>query len=150
MDRRFALGAVLVVVLTAIAASVHAGRRDDPPGNDLRLVGTWKLVSARFGGQESDLPKQLKVLKQVTPAQMVWLRIKPDTGEVTAMAGGAYSLKGDDYTETPEYGIGDDFQVIRGKTHTFKCKLEGNKWHHTGKLANGLEIEEVWERVPAK
>jgi hypothetical protein len=148
--QRFALGAVLVLVLTAMAASVHAGRTDDPASSTARLVGTWKLVSARFGGQESDLPKQQKVLKHLTPVQMVWIRINPDTGQVTAMAGGSYSLKGDAYTETPEYGFGDDFQVVRGKTHSFTCKVEGDKWYHTGMLANGLKIEEVWQRVPPK
>ncbi len=150
MHRRYALGAALVLVLGALTASVGAGQPDSTASNAARLVGTWKMVSAKFGGQESDLPKQLKVLKHITPAQMVWVRVNPDTGVVTAMAGGAYSLKGDAYTETPDYGLGSDFQVVRGKTHSFTCKLEGDKWYHTGMLASGLTIEEVWQRVPPK
>ena len=150
MRRLYGPGAVLVCVLAAAVASVRASQPGSDASSAARLVGTWKLVSARFGGQESELPKQQKVLKHVTPAQMVWVRINPDTGTVTAMAGGGYTLKGDTYTETPEYGFGSDFQVIQGKTHTFTCKIDGDRWNHTGMLANGLKIEEVWQRVPPK
>lgn len=37
-----------------------------------------------------------------------------------------------------------DFATVKGKTHAFTCKVEGNKWYHIGKLATGLTIEEVW------
>ena len=40
--------------------------------------------------------------------------------------------------------------VANRKTRVFKCKVEGSKWSHTLKLAGGLEIEEVWERVKKK
>ena len=46
--------------------------------------------------------------------------------------------------------LGDTFDLIKGKAQTFKCKVEGNKWHHDGKLSNDLTIEEVWERVERK
>jgi hypothetical protein len=31
----------------------------------------------------------------------------------------------------------------KGKTHSFKWKIEKNKWYHSGKLDNGLAIDEV-------
>jgi hypothetical protein len=65
-------------------------------------------------------------------------------------AGGPFTLKGDDYEETPEYGFSEDFNLIKGKPQSFKAKIEGNKWYHDGKLSNGLTIEEVWERVEKK
>jgi hypothetical protein len=40
--------------------------------------------------------------------------------------------------------------VIGGKTHSFTCKIEGDRWFHNGKLASGLTIEEVWEREDPK
>jgi hypothetical protein len=86
------------------------------------------------------------MLKHVTPSQFMWVTYDQD-GKVTRVAGGSYTLKGEEYAETAEYGIGADFDVIQGGTHTFRWKVEGNKWHHTGKLRNGLTVEEAWERV---
>jgi hypothetical protein len=139
----------LVLVATVTAATARA---DEPKGEakaDNKLVGTWRLVSAKYGGNEFKFPEGTTMLKHVTPAQFMWATYDKD-GTLTRAAGGSYTLKGEEYAETPEYGLGGDFEVIKGKTHTFKWKVEGNKWHHTGKLAGGLEIDEVWERVEKK
>jgi hypothetical protein len=67
---------------------------------------------------------------------------------VTSALGGSYTLKGEAYEEVPEYGVGEGLlEALKGKTQSFKWKIEGNKWHHTGKLSTGQTIEEVWERV---
>jgi hypothetical protein len=110
-----------------------------------KLIGTWKLISAKYGGRESNLLETATTLKHITPVQMIWLSYDKD-GKMTRAGGGRYTFKDDEYTDTPEYGIGD-FSVVKGQTPVFKCKLEGNKWYHDGKLASGLTIEEVWERV---
>jgi hypothetical protein len=68
-------------------------------------------------------------------------------GKITRAAGGSYTLNGEEYQENPEYGMSSDFDLIKGKVQKFKCKVEGSRWHHDGKLSNGLTIEEVWERV---
>jgi hypothetical protein len=71
-------------------------------------------------------------------------------GKVDAALGGPYTLKGDKYEETPEYGIGDVLELLKGKPQSFECKVEANKLHQNGKLSSGLTIEEVWERVEKK
>jgi hypothetical protein len=138
-------------VVVSLAASAAGGRADDPKGAapENQLVGTWKLVSAKYGGNESTLPKRLTTLKHVTPTQFTWASYDKD-GKVTRTAGGTYTLKGDTYEETPEYGFSLDFVGLKGKVQTFTWKVEGNKWHHTGKLSGGLTIDEVWERVEKK
>jgi hypothetical protein len=113
------------------------------------LVGTWKLVSAKYGGNASDLPTRLTMVKHVTPTQFMWARYDKD-GKVSAAAGGSYKIDGDKYAETPEYGLSADFDEIKGKTHAFTWKVEGAKWYSNGALASGLTIEEVWERVEGK
>lgn len=118
---------------------------DEPKGN-ADLVGTWKLVSARYGGNEYKQPDGQTTLKHVTPTQFMWASYDAD-GKVTRAAGGGYTLKEDSYEETPEYGISADFELIKAKVQSFKCKVEKDKWFHEGKLSNGLTIEEVWERV---
>ena len=134
-------------VVVALAATAAAVRADDPKGEG-RLVGTWKLISARYGGREFK-GEGVTTIKHVTPTQFMWATYDGD-GKVTRAAGGGYTLNGETYEETPEYGISDDFDLIKGKTQTFTWKVDGNTWHHDGKLSNGLRIEEVWERVEKK
>jgi hypothetical protein len=134
-----------VVLFAGIA---QRGFADEPKAEN-KLVGTWKLISAKYGGQEHKFPEGTTTLKHVTPTQFMWATYDGD-GKVTRAAGGGYTMKGDAYEETPEYGISADFDTIKGKAHTFKWKVDGNKWHHDGKLSNGLTIEEIWERVEKK
>jgi hypothetical protein len=121
----------------AAAASPEAGGK---------LIGTWKFVSGKYGGQEVKFPPGMTMIKHVTPEQFMWARYD-DKGNLSSAAGGPQTIKGDDYIETPKYGIGGDFDEIKEKSHTFKWKVEGNKWYHDGKLDSGLTIEEIWERV---
>jgi len=141
-----------LVVILALAVTAATGRADEPKAGakaDNKLVGTWKMSTGKYGGTELKIPEGHTMLKHVTPEQFMWATYDKD-GMVTRAAGGSYTLKGETYEETPVYGISSDFDIIKGKAHTFTWKVEGNKWHHTGKLSNGLTIEEVWERVENK
>ena len=141
------LAAILVLTVTAVSNRADEPKAEAKSGHS--LVGTWKLLTAKYGGEQTELPAGATTLKHVTPTQFMWATYDKD-GAVTRSAGGGYTLKADVYEETPQYGIGDDFDVIKGKVQTFKWKVEGNKWYHNGKLSNGLTIEEVWERVEKK
>jgi hypothetical protein len=139
-----------LVVVAALAAAA-AARGDDPKGEskaDNKLVGSWKLMSAKYDGKESALPRGYTQLKHVTPTQFMWAAYGED-GKVTAALGGTYTLKGDEYVETPEYGMAG-FEQVKGKPQVFKWKVEGNKGYLTGKLSTGRAVEEVWERVEKK
>jgi len=127
--------------------ALWAADRGRAEGAENKLIGTWKLVSAKYGGQAVDLAQLGTTLKHVTPAQFMWLSYDADTGRVTRTAGGTYTINGETYEETPRYGLGEDAAAIRGQAQTFTWKIEGEKWLHHGKLSNGLEIDEVWERV---
>jgi hypothetical protein len=137
------------LALAALFTLVESHAVAEKPKTENKLVGTWKLVSAKYGGQEAKFPEGHVMLKHVTPTQFMWATYDND-GKVYRAAGGGYTLKGEDYAETPEYGMGDDFNGIKGQTHSFRWKIEKNKWYHTGKLSDGLTIEEVWERVEKK
>jgi len=128
-----------LTALTAVA---------EEPKAENKLVGTWKQVSAIYDGREYK-PEGATTLKHVTPTQFMWASYDKD-GVIARAAGGRYTIKGDVYEEVPEYGISSDFDIIKGKAQTFTWKVEGNKWFHTGKLSNGLTIDELWERVEAK
>jgi len=142
----------LISLLVGLSLATTRAATDEPksqrePQN--RLVGTWKLVSAKYGGREFKFPEGATHVKHVTPTQFMWATYDRD-GKVTRAAGGNYTLEGDKYTEMPEYGISSDFDVIKGNEHSFTCKVEGSTWHHDGKLSNGQTIEEIWERVERK
>jgi hypothetical protein len=153
MTRSSKFSALCLVVAIAIAATSAIARADDPKaeskGGENKLVGTWRLISAKYGGMEFKFPEGTTMVKHVTPAQFMWATYDKD-GNVSRAAGGTYSLKGEVYEETPEYGVGNDFELIKGKSHVFKWKVDGKNWFHDGKLSNDLTIEEVWERVDKK
>jgi hypothetical protein len=147
---------ILGVLGVAIAFSPTCSAADEPekaeakPDNE--LVGTWKLVSAKYNGQENKLPEGITMLKHVTPTQFMWAIYDKD-GKVESALGGPYTLKGEKYDETPEYGLADTLEslnALKGRVQSFTWKIKGNKWYHDGKLSSGVTIEEVWERVEKK
>lgn len=133
--------------VTFVNAQAAESKADAKPEN--KLVGTWKLVSAKYGGEEFKFDEGVTTVKHVTPTQFMWASYDKD-GKVTRSAGGSYIVKGETYEETPKYGTSGDFDAIKGKVQTFTWKVAGNKWFHNGKLSNGLTIEEVWERDERK
>jgi len=140
------------LLVVAGLAMATVARADEPKGEAKtgnKQVGTWKLISAKYNGQESKIPEGFTDLKHVTPSHFMWAVYDKD-GKVVAALGGTCTLKGEEYIEVPEYGVGEGFEQLKGKEQVFKLKIEGNKWSHTGKLSNGTTIEEVWERVEKK
>ena len=151
------ISVAVLVSLVAVAAftSFTSGRSTaaDPKkaeaSADNKLVGTWKMVKAKYGGKEYNIPEGTTEFKHVTPAHFMLAAIDKD-GTVRAAIGGPYTLKGERYVETPEYGLSEVFTNIKGKPQSFECKVQGNKWYHNGTVSSGLTIEEVWERVEPK
>ena len=147
--RPLSITLLLTIPWLALAMRVTADEPKERVKPEERLVGTWKMVSAKYGGQEVKFPEAMTHMKHVTPTHFMWATYDKD-GNVNRSAGGTYTLKDDVYEELVEFGFSTDFELLRGKFQTFKCKLDGNKWQHDGKLSSGLTIEEVWERVERK
>ena len=147
----------VLVSLVAIAAftSFTSGRstagepKKAEAMTENKLVGTWKQVKAKFRGNDVKIPEGTTQLKHITSAHFMFVDFDKD-GKFIDAFGGPYTLKGERYEETLEYGVGDVFKMLKGKPQSFECKVEGNKWYHNGTLSNGLTIEEVWERVEPK
>jgi hypothetical protein len=148
MAKSFKLSLQCLATIIALAAATAAVRADDGNG-DNPLVGTWKIVSGKYGGVESTRPAGATTVKHITPTHYMWATYDKD-GQVTRTAGGPYTFKAGVMESTPEYGYGSDFQTIKGQHQSYKCKVEGNKWYQTGTLSTGQTLEEVWERVEKK
>lgn len=143
-----ALTLSVVVALGSIRSTAGDAKKvETQPDN--KLVGTWTLLSAKYGGREVKLPEGQTRLKHVTTTQFMWASHDKD-GKVGAALGGPYTLMGDKYEEMPEYGMGGVLDLLKGKPQSFEWKVEGNTWQHNGKLSTGLTIEEVWQRVEKK
>src|SRR6266545_2806809 len=145
--------AVLVSLVAVAACTSGRSTADDQKKAEAmtenKLVGTWKQIKARFRGNEVKIPEGTTQLKHVTQTHFMFVDFDKD-GKFIDAFGGPYTLKGEKYEETLEYGVGDVFKVLKGKPQSFECKVEGAKWYHNGTLTNGLTIEEVWERVEPK
>ena len=68
---------VAIAVLAATAANGQSAESKAPASGD-GLVGTWKLVSATYGGQISELPDTITTVKHVTPTQFMWVSYDED------------------------------------------------------------------------
>jgi hypothetical protein len=77
----------------------------------------------------------------------MWFRYKEGQKTVTDAAGGPYLVKADSYSEKIIYGLGKDYEVVRGQEVTFHWQVDGNRWRINGHLGNGMKIEEVWEKI---
>jgi hypothetical protein len=147
--RRHTLLIVLLTMGTIYTASRTFGV--DGPHDQKRpeqdILGTWKLVSAQYGDQAIKIQSLGTTLKHITNTQYMWVSYDPETKLISRTAGGAWRIKDDHYVETSEYGLGNDFEGIRGKEHSFTLRIEGDTWFHNGALASGLKIEEKWERL---
>lgn len=115
------------------------------------VLGAWELKSFKYG-DVADFKKfgaGHRRIKLITAGHFVWVNHDTKTNttdpEAQSVAGGTYTLDGDQYVESVEYG---DRQMAPyfGKT-TLTLKIEGDQMQLSGSLANGLKIAEVWQRV---
>lgn len=108
------------------------------------LSGNWR-ISARAGqdGQMTEMKRiARKTLKICSETRFQWFAINPETKEFFGTGGGTYKLKDGKYIENLEFFSRDNSRV--GASLTFDAKVEGDKWHHSGKSSKGDPVNEVW------
>jgi len=141
--------AILVTLVLTVASCQVGPRAEQEPGTkSASLLGTWELVSYKYGDQKefADFPKDRRRIKIITETQAIWFEFPASTKEIQAGAGGAYSLVGDTYTESKDFAIGGMMGYL-GKKHIFTVRVEGDRLTQSGALSDGLKIEEVWRRI---
>jgi hypothetical protein len=111
-------------------------------------VGTWQLVSFKYGEATnwSNLPEGQRRIKLINPTHFSWVQYEAPSGKAQTMAGGTYTLKEGAYIETIEYA-GEGMTEYLGKSQSFTIRVEGEEFHQSGRLSDGTQIEEVWQRV---
>jgi hypothetical protein len=134
------------LVLGKSAFTGTGSNANSAPQERPRIVGTWKLVSTKYGEakEHTPYPGGSVRLKIINPTHFVWL--ENSNGSIQSGAGGRYTLAGSAYTETIDFA-GSGMEEYAGKPQKFTVRVEGDKLMQSGELSNGFKIEEVWERV---
>ena len=138
---RITLNALALVLLLAAGCAHHGGQ----------LAGSWVLVES--GGRTVAAPADESLIDR--PA------VKILTGDRFAFGyqqgvgrpwagGGTYEYVDGVYRETVAY---HSIPELVGLTIEFRCRVEGDVWHHSGVAeADGrrITIDEVWRRVASE
>ena len=111
-------------------------------------LGTWQLASFKYGTNSPkfiDFPTSHRRIKLITETHFTWSQFATNNGKILTMGGGSYSLTGNTYTESIDFGLGMDRYI--SEKHLFTIRIDGDKFFLSGSLADGLKIEEVWQRM---
>jgi hypothetical protein len=123
---------------------------DREPGSTRRRVpleGAWRVVGVKSEGEEDYQKVDYGQYKLVVDGHFLWASYDRATGEVFRTAGGTYTVEQDSYTERLEYANSEDLRALIGADQKFTWKVQGDQWYHTGRLSNGVRIDELWERA---
>jgi len=113
-----------------------------------QLVGSWRIVSASFGGVPSELHKNSITIKHITPVHIIWIGYQPDDRKIFRSAGGSWKVVDGKYIETMRYGLDEKFKQNNfGKEYPFDCRFEGDRWIQSAKLPAGGDMIEIWQRI---
>jgi hypothetical protein len=110
-------------------------------------LGTWKLASYKYSTSGNFVPvaKGDQHIKLITETHFMWAETDSATRKVSGMAGGTYTLNGNTYTESIDFGI--DMDNYLGRNQTFTILVEGDLLFLSGVLSDGYHVEEVWKRI---
>jgi hypothetical protein len=132
--------AISLLVLFFAACSMNAQKSTSG------IVGTWKLVSFKYGNQETkSIPDSIQRIKLITPTHFTWVQYISRDNLVKSTAGGTYVLDGENYIENIDFGLGMNYYL--GTQSAFKIRIEGDKMYLSGELSSNLKIEEVWSKI---
>lgn len=121
-----------------------------------QLIGTWQLIAHKYGDATAftDVQNEQYIHRKfITAHHFIWITCDRQTNQVLEAAGGACTFDQNAYSETPQYGLGPNFELVRDQQHLFTYTLQGEQWTMVGTLQlNGpepstLKSEEVWERL---
>lgn len=135
---------LLVILITTGALATRASDKPSPPAPTQLakdLNGTWVHVGEP--GKIGEIPAEGGRLKFRTGRHWVLVSADAGSGMVTESFGGTYTLKGNEYAETVDYGTEEDLPYLN-KTYKFTVKVEGDTMTQIG---IGNSWNEVWKRV---
>ena len=79
MTRRILSVSLMAGTLVLVYGALQA---QDPPkenGAAGKVIGTWKMISAKYDGEEADLTNAEITLKHITPGNFIWVTYDSET-----------------------------------------------------------------------
>lgn len=145
MKRKTLILAAAMLILIVVALT--AFRADEQAVQNIDITGTWRLDSYRYGdtGEFVSLSQSRPSIKLITGNSFMWARYDPATKKIISSAGGKYTLEGNNYSESIEYGFGMDTYL--GTVSKFKLNVGDGMFFMAGYLSDGYKVEEVWRKV---
>jgi hypothetical protein len=109
------------------------------------LAGNWQIRARESDGKMNPIPDgPRQTFKIMTGTRFQWIALNLDTGEFFGTGGGTYTFENGTYTEKIEFFSRDNSRV--GAVLSFKGKVTGKDWDHSGLSSKGAPIHEVWSR----
>ena len=112
------------------------------------IIGTWQLDSYKYGTTSSSfapITPDRPHVKLITENRFLWVTYDAATKKILESAGGAYTLSGENYIESIDYGY--NMEGYLGTKSNFKIKVEDGMFYLSGVLSDGYKIEEIWQKV---
>jgi|SRR5665213_1181352 len=131
----------LAIPLVCKSQNLHGKPAAAPSQLANDLIGTW--VEIGTPGHVGETPAAGGRFKFRTGNHWILTRADPAIGLVVETFGGTYTLNGNEYVETQEYGDAT-WRKDNGKSFKFTVKVEGDIMTQTGV---GNPYTEVWKRV---
>lgn len=115
---------VLAAILVVAAAPLKTPA-------DIQLKGAWKAIRSQYGKEPMVTLTENEIShKLFTGTRWSGVSFDKSTHKITGTAGGTYTIKGSEYTETVEYYSWDS-EVV-GKTFKFTMTIENGMLHQKG------------------
>jgi len=151
--------------VTLFCALLAAAAADPAAAQQVCAVrGAWELESVTVDGQPQQLGGEYRDVKLVTARYWTYVTRQAGRAPLVTTAdslaayrtrffgGGTYSATDSSYTEHIEFFQNPEYI---GQELTFSCRIEGDRWYHTGdypRLQGGsqigaVRIAEVWRRI---
>ena len=112
------------------------------------IIGTWQLDSYKYGTTSSSfapITPDRPHVKLITENRFLWVTYDAATKKILESAGGAYTLSGENYIESIDYGY--NMEGYLGTKSNFKIKVEDGMFYLSGVPSDGYKIEEIWQKV---
>ncbi|MBL7111574.1 MAG: hypothetical protein ISS19_06505 [Bacteroidales bacterium] len=132
MKKLFIIPALLFIIL-----SCYCQKNNE-------LAGAWEMKYQNFVTPDTSVERTQFENPSIKVLSKGYFSFCAESGRGHT---GKYYYDGKTYTEVVKYGYN---QELVNQTNEFKSKLEGDKWHITGKIMlNGrdVELEETWQRI---
>lgn len=110
------------------------------------LQGSWQLVSAVYRDGSGKVVAEIKdgstQSRKLIAGQHFSFVTWHANGKFEVAATGRVQVVDGHYQEQPD---ASSLPRLLGKTYQFGCKLEGQRWLHSGD-EDGIQIAEIWQR----